>query len=177
MSLGLPEFGTRGSVSAERGFARILKILGWLALAYALGSGLIEWRSAQDIEQALAQARAEQAQNAKASEDTRRSLQRNPDLLTLFASIESAPHAVLKDLTAVLPARVSIPSLKLDYGPDGVVRVEITLVAQSPVDYDRFLTALGRSDRFTDLKPGSETRPGPVRATVSASHRPAGGVR
>ena len=172
MNLGLPEFGSRGqtgrSAPAWRGFG----LLGLVVLAYTLVAGAMEWRSASLSSASLDRARAEVAQAGKSAEDTRRSLLKGADFLTATASVESSPSRVMEDLKGILPQGVSIPVLKIDYTPEALARLDLTVVAQNPEAYDQFLGALSKSPRFAEIKPGAEVRPGLVRATVSVLHRP-----
>ncbi|MBK5254723.1 MAG: PilN domain-containing protein [Vicinamibacteria bacterium] len=177
MSLGLPEFGSRGSADPTAAFWRVVQVSGYVALSYALGLAGTEWWSARSAELALERARAAVTEATRSVEETRRSLQTNGDLLVAVASVESSPDHVLSDLDALLPDGVSLTSLKLEYLPDATTRVDLSVVAATPHAYDRFLSALSKSPAFSDIKPGSESRPGLVKATVNAIHRPRGGVR
>ena len=177
MSLGLPEFGSRGSADASGGAWRIARILGFVALAYALALVATEWRADYSANLSIEKARAEVAQAGRSAEETRRSLQRNSDFLTATASVESSPERVREDLKGVLPQGVFIASLKIDYSKEATTRLDFSVVARAPDAYDRFLSALSKSPLFKDIKPGSESRPGLVRATVTATHRPKAAVR
>ncbi len=172
MSLGLPEFGSRGAPRSAASVWAAIRVLGMGALVYALVVAFGEWRYSIGSAEALDTAQAEVARTARAGDEGRRALQKNPDVLTATASVESSPDLVLQDLQALLPEGVAIPALKIDYGPEGIARVDITVLARRPADYDGFLSALAKSDRFADIRPGSETRPGAVRANVTATHRP-----
>jgi Tfp pilus assembly protein PilN len=173
MSLGLPEFGSRGRES-RGGAWRLVRIAGLLALAYVCVIALIEWRFASASSASLEKARAAVALSGKTAEDARRSLQKAPDLLMAAASVESSPEQVLKDIRQVLPEGVSIVGLKIEYTADALAKLDFTVVARTPNAYDRFLAALARSKHFDAIRPGSESRPGLVRANVLATHRPAG---
>lgn len=174
MSLGLPEFGSRGSTSSGRNAWDLLRALGVAALVYTLAVFALEWRASQTEGQSLARSSEEAARVTSAAEQNRRSLQKNADLLILAASIESSPQRVLEDLNRHLPQGVSVPSLKIEYALDGTTKLDVTVVARSPMEYDQFLDALSRSANFAELRPGAETRPGLVRATLTALHRPGG---
>ena len=174
MSLGLPEFGSRSA--KDDTVWRVLQAAGGLALAYALLIAAIEGRAAWTAERTNERARVEAAQAAASAERARRTLRKEADLLVATASVESSPGRVRKDIEAVLPEGVSLVSLGLDYTPEAVARLDLGVVASGPEAYDRFLIALSKSARFGDIKPGSESRPGLVRATVSATHRPQGGA-
>ena len=78
----------------------------------------------------------------------------------------------MEDLKPLVPPGVAISSLRVEYVADSAARVDLGVVAASPEAYDRFLRALAKSPAFSGIKPGSENRPGPLRATVSALHRP-----
>lgn len=151
--------------------------LGLAVFAFSAALAVIEWRSAYSERRALAQANDEMARVLGPHEQTLRTLQKSPDFLVALASAESSPSRVWDDLSAVLPEGVSIVSLKVDYTPEGSARLDFTVLARNPGAYDRFLSALAASPLFASLKPGSESRPGLVRATLSAVHRPRGGAR
>jgi hypothetical protein len=172
LSLGLPEFGSRSSEA--RPGRRALGIAGGAALAYALLMAAIEGSAAFKAERSNEKARIEAAQAASSAESARRTVRKEPDLLVAAASVESSPARVLQDLEALLPPGVSLVMLKVDYTPEATARLELGVVANGPESYDRFLTALSKAPRFSDIKPGAESRPGLVRATVSAIHRPGG---
>jgi hypothetical protein len=172
MSLGLPDFGSRGGARQHHPFWRVVQGLGFLALAYSLVLAAIEWRSARSADFALKRATTAAAEASRAFGETRGSLQKGADLLVAAASIESSPGRVLKDLSQLLPQGVSLTSLKVEYLPEFAARIDFTVVARTPSSYDRFLDALASSPSFSDIKPGSESRPGLVKATVSAMHRP-----
>ena len=101
---------------------------------------------------------------------------KNADLLIAAQSLESSPASILADLEAVLPQGVVIALFKVDYAPEAFAKVDFTVVANTPHAYDRFLNALSKSKAFSDIKPGSESRPGSVRAVVTANHHPRGVV-
>jgi hypothetical protein len=172
MSLGLPEFGARGEGEAARGRWRVARIAGLMALAYALWVAALEGLGASAAERSGEKARAEVSRLSQSAESARKSLARHPDLLIATASAESSPERVLSDLREVLPEGVLVLSLKIEYLPDASARLEMGVEARGPEAYDRFLETLSKSKRFADIKPGSESRPGLVRATVSARHRP-----
>jgi Tfp pilus assembly protein PilN len=173
MSLGLPEFGSRGRES-RGGVWRVVRIAGFLVLAYVFVVALIEWRFASASSASLEKARAAVALSGKTAEDTRRTLQKAPDVLIAAASVESSPEQVLKDIQQILPEGVFIVGLRIEYTPDALARLDFTVVARTPNAYDRFLAALGKSKHFDAIRPGSESRPGLVRANVLATHRPEG---
>lgn len=177
MSLGLPEFGSRGRRARGRGTARVVGAFGLGVLAYAAVIAAIEGRSSYTERRSLERAREESARVLGPFDQTLRTIQKRPDLLAALASVESSPSRVWDDLSSVLPEGVSIVSLKVDYTPEGSARLDFTVIARSPAAYDRFLSGLSASPLFGALKPGSEIRPGLVRATLSAVHRPRGGAR
>lgn len=177
MSLGLPEFGSRGRTARGREALRLATVLGLVICAYFAVLAALEWRSAFTEGRALEQSRAEVERLLGPAEQTLRTIQKHPDLLIALASVESSPSRVWDDLSTVLPEGVSIVSLKIDYTAEGAARLDFTVLARSPAAYDRFLGTLSTSPLFTALKPGSEIRPGLVRATLSAVHRPQGRVR
>jgi hypothetical protein len=154
-----------------------VRILGFVALAYALAFAATEWRADYSANLSLEKARAEVARAGRSAEETRRSLHNNPDLLIATASVESSPERVRGDLNQVLPQGVFIAGLKIDYLKDATAHLDFSVVARTADAYDRFLSALSKSPRFQDIKPGSESRPGLVRATVTATHRPGAGRR
>lgn len=177
MSLGLPEFGSRGRNATIPGLWRGLQIAGLLVLAYVVVIGVNEWISARKETASLESTRAETAQIMRAADDDRRFFQKNSDLLVAAGSVESSPEIVWQDIQSLTPPAVSIVGLKMDYLPEAPAKVDLSVVAANPEAYDRFLNALARSPLFSDIKPGSENRPGSVRATVTASHRPKGGSK
>lgn len=177
MSLGLPEFGSRGSAEGPGGAWRMVRILGFVALAYSLALAATEWRADYSANLSIQKARAEVERAGRLAEETRRGLQKNPDLFAATASVESSPERVREDLNQVLPHGVFIAGLKIDYLKDATARLEFSVVAATPYAYDRFLSSLSRSPMFKDIKPGSESRPGLVRATVTATHRPGASPR
>ena len=172
MSLGLPEFGSRGSAESGRGFWRIVQITGFVALAYAAAIAAIEGQFVYSADQSLERAREEAAQLGRSAEETKRSIHKSSELLVATASVESSPEQVLLDLNQVLPEGVSLTGLKIEYTPEATARLDFSVVARTPDAYDRFLSALSKSPLFRDIKPGAESRPGLVRATVTAMHRP-----
>lgn len=174
MSLGLPEFGSRGRTTRGRGITRALGALGLGVFAYTLVVAAVEWRAAHSERRSLQDARDQVTRVLGPFEQTLRTIQKSPDILVALASVESSPTRVWDDLSAALPEGVSIVSLKVDYTAEGLARLDFTVLARNPLAYDRFLSALSASPRFASLKPGSEIRPGLVRATLSAVHRPRG---
>lgn len=169
---GLPDFGSRSRLDGAVGFWRAVRVAGVAALGYAAFVALVEGRAAWISGRALNHARDEAARTGLAAEEARKALQKNGDVLTLVASVESSPARVRADLAVVLPPGVEVPSLKIDYAADGVARLDLVVLARSSDTYDRFLAALSKSPRFAEIRPGSEVRPGLVRATVTAVHRP-----
>jgi Tfp pilus assembly protein PilN len=176
MSLGLPEFGSRGRARVGASW-RVLRVLGILALVYVAAASAIEWRTSILETEALQEARNKVAASRKSSDDGRRALLKNADLLIATQSIESSPERVLTDLEAVLPPGVTLTALKLDYQADAPARIDFNVVAATPEAYDRFLSALSKSPSFSDIRPGSESRPGSVHAAVSVNHRPKGAAK
>ncbi len=176
MSLGLPEFGSRGEDPA-RGAWRAVQIAGLVALAYAAAIAVTEGLAASAADQSRQKASAEVAAMAQSAESSRRTLLRNPDLLIAATSVASAPDRVIADMEAILPAGVSVVSYKIDYQQDASAHLDLVVVAGGPEAYDRFLSALSKSKHFSDIRPGAEIRPGLVRATVAAVHRPKGSER
>ncbi|MEO8501771.1 MAG: hypothetical protein ABI565_12700 [Vicinamibacteria bacterium] len=177
MSLGLPEFGSRGAAAEARGRWRAVQVVGAVVLTYALWTAASEGLAASAADRSGGKARAEVASLSQTSESARRTLAKHSDLLIATASVESSPERILEDLREVLPEGVTVVSLKVEYLADASTRLDMGVEARGPEAYDRFLGALSKSPRFTDIKPGSESRPGLVRATVSASHRPGGSGR
>lgn len=148
--------------------------LGLAALAWAVGVAAVEGRSGLVASRSLQKSRAE-VEVARAEGDrTAGWLRRNPDALVAAASIDSSPDRILRDLAPVLPPGVSLVSLRVEYLPEASARLDLSVVAVSPSAYDSFLSNLSNSPSFAAIKPGSESRPGLVRASVSAIHRPAG---
>ena len=176
MSLGLPEFGSHRRALSGDSFWRAVRTLGLIALVCLMAIAGIEGRSAYLANDSLARARAEVEQARRETAEADRLLQKNPDLLVATASIEAAPVRVQEDLDNLRPKGVSIVALRIDYMFDGTSRVELTIVSGTADAYDRFLSALSQSRRFTDIKPGAESRPGLVRATVVATYLPSGTV-
>lgn len=177
MTLGLPEFGSGGASEGGRGFWRFLQFAGLGVVVWVAVVAAAEWRTNSSADQSLERTRAEAGQVGSSAEEARRSLQKNSDLLVATTSVESSPEQVLKDLSPVLPEGVSLTGLKIEYLPDATARLDLSVVARSPDAYDRFLSALSKSPLFGDIKPGSESRPGLVRAIVSAIHRPRGAAK
>lgn len=174
MSLGLPEFGSRGHADEARGAWRGVQIAGLLALAYALAIAATEGMAGSAADRSMEKARSEVAALAQSVESDKRILLKSTDLLVAASSVESSPERVIEDLKEVLPEGVSVTGYKIAYQPDATARLELGVVARGPEAYDRFLGALAKSARFSDIRPGSESRPGLVRATVTALHRPKG---
>lgn len=176
MSLGLPDFGTHRSDDGARALL-LVSGAGFVLLAYVLGVGLLEGRAALLARRWMEKSRDEVAVAKSSAEEFTRGLQKNPDALIATASVESSPSRVWRDLNSVLPAGVFVVSLKVDYMPDASARLDFSVLAASPAAYDRFLAGLSKSPAFTSIKPGSESRPGLVRASVSAVHRPGAGAQ
>jgi hypothetical protein len=172
VSLGLPEFGSRGQADQARGLWRGLQIAGYVALAYAIVIAATERIDAYSADRSLEKARTEVATLAQSAETGKRMLVKSADLLVAASSVESSPARVIADLREILPEGVSITTYKIDYLPDASARVDLGVIARGPEAYDRFLSALSKSEHFRDIRPGSESRPGLVRATVTAIHRP-----
>ncbi len=172
MSLGLPEFGSRGQADDASGRWNGVRIAGFVALSYALAIAISEGLAANAADRSMAKASAEAAAMAQSAESARRALLKSADLQIAASSVESSPEHVFADLRELLPEGVSPTTYKIEYQPDGLARVDLGIVARSPEAYDRFLSALSKSKRFRDIRPGSEIRPGLVRATVTALHRP-----
>ena len=133
----------------------------------------MEWRSESLAASSLDRAKAQMAASRRRADEEKRSLQKNADVMVATTSVESAPARVLRDLQQVLPEGVLLSALKIDYLPDATARLDFTVIARTPEAYDRFLSALSKSPLFGEIRPGSESRPGLVRATVSAIHRAA----
>lgn len=176
MSLGLPRFGAHPKGVAHPAVGAV-RTLGFVALAYALVIAAIEGRAAFLADRALERSRLQVARVKGEAEQLKGSMRKNPDTLVAIASVESSPERVFKDLISVLPPGVSLVSFKVEYVDDAFARLDFSVVAANPSAYDRFLANLSGSPLFRGIKPGSESRPGLVRATVSAIHRPAGGGR
>lgn len=172
MSLGLPDFGSRGAHGSVSRLLRTVQGLGLAALAFTLFNLALQAQLAYSERASLDRARAEVARSNNTAEDIRRRVAKNADILAATASVESAPERAMMDLDAILPNGVSIPALRIEYTQEGAARIEITVVARTAIAYDQFLAALSHSPRFGDIRPGSEVRPGLVRATVLATHLP-----
>ena len=172
MSLGLPEFGSRGRDDEVRGGWRAAQVAGLVALAYALTVAVTEGMAANASDRSARKAMAEVAAMSQSAESARRTLVKSPDLLIATSSVESSPARVIADLRDILPEGVSVTSYRIEYQADATARVDLGVVARGPEAYDRFLSALSKSARFSDIRPGSESRPGLVRATVTSIHRP-----
>jgi hypothetical protein len=151
-----------------------VRISGFIALAYAVAVTLSEGLSAWDEDRSMQKASAEVSAMAQSADGARKLLLRSPEVLTASSSLESSPDRVLADLRELLPAGVSVVSYKIEYLLESPARVELGVVAQGPEVYDRFLSALSKSKRFGEIRPGSESRPGLVRATVLLLHHPKG---
>ena len=174
MSLRLPAFGSRGGVDEARSLWRGAQVAGYVALAYALAIAVTEGVAASSANRSIQKTMAEVAVATRSAESARRMLIKSPDLLVAASSVESSPDRVIADLMEILPGGVTLMSCRIEYAPDGFARVEVGVVARGPEAYDRFLNALSKSRRFGDIRPGSESRPGLVRATVAVVHRPKG---
>ena len=174
MSLGLPEFGSRGPADEAGGAWRGVQIAGLLALAYALAVAATEGMAGSSADRSMEKARSEVAALAQSVESDKRMLFKSADLLVAASSVESSPERVIADLREIVPEGVTVTSYKIEYQPDATARVDLGVVARGPEAYDRFLAALSKSAHFSDIRPGSESRPGLVRATVTAIHRPKG---
>ncbi len=177
MSLGLPEFGSRGPADEARGVWRAVRVAGFAALAYALAVAASEGMAGSSADRSMQKATAEVATLAQTAESARRTLLKSSDLLVAASSVESSPEQVMRDLAEILPEGVAVVSYRFEYQPDATARVDLGVVARGPAAYDRFLSALSKSERFSDIRPGSESRPGLVRATVVVLHRPKGVAR
>ncbi len=176
MSLGLPRFGIHPGKGHYR-LALVVRALGFVALVYAAATAALEGRAAFLADRALEASRSEVARARGQAEQLSRSIRKNPDALIATASVESSPERVLKDLNSVLPPGVSVVGFKVDYTDDARALLDLSVVAATPEAYDLFLANLSASPLFRAIKPGSESRPGLVRAGVSAVHRPSGGAR
>jgi hypothetical protein len=176
MSLGLPRFGAHPRRVSHPALG-VVRALGFAALAYALLIAAVEGRSALLADRALEKSRLEVARAQAEADRLKGSIRKNPDTLIATASVESSPERVFKDLNSVLPSGVSLVGFKVEYLDDASARLDFSVVAATPAAYDRFLANLSASPLFRGIKPGSESRPGLVRATVSAVHRPAGVAR
>ncbi len=176
MSLGLPRFGAHPRRVSHPALG-VVRTLGLVALAYVLLIGALEGRAAFLANRALEKSRSEVARARGEAEQLDRSIRKAPDALIATASVESSPQRVFKDLNSVLPAGVSLVGFKVEYVDDASARLDFSVVAATPAAYDRFLANLSASPLFRGIKPGSESRPGLVRATVSAVHRPAAGAQ
>ncbi len=174
MSLGLPEFGAAGVSGGGGPVWGFIRSLGLAALVYSLASCALSWNAGRLAREALDRARGEATLARSTADEARKRLSKNADWSIALASVESSPQHILADLNPLLPAGVSIASLRVEYTSETTARVDLGVISVSPEAYDRFLRALAHSRTFTDIKPGSENRPGPLRATVSAVHRPAG---
>lgn len=172
MSLGLPEFGSRGQADETHGLWRAVQIAGYVALAYAIAIAVTERIDAYSLDRSMEKARTEVATLAQSAESEKRTLAKSADLLVASSSVESSPERVIADLREILPEGVSVTSYKIDYLPDASARVELGVIARGPEAYDRFLSALSKSQHFRDLRPGSESRPGLVKAAVTVVHHP-----
>jgi len=177
VSLGLPEFGSRGQGDEARGAWRAVRIAGFVVAAYALVAAASEGFSAYTEDRSTQKAADEVSAMTQAADSAHRTLAKSPDLLTAASSVASSPERVIADLRELLPGGVSIVSYKIEYLPEAPARVELGVVAQGPQAYDRFLNALSKSRQFGDIRPGSESRPGLVRATVVVLHHPKGTER
>lgn len=177
MSLGLPEFGSRGGADRTSGLWQGARVAGYVALAYALAVAVTEGMAASSADRSIRNTMAEVAVATRSAESARRTLLKSPDLLIAASSVESSPERVVADLMEILPEGVTLTSCRIEYAPDALARVEVGVVARSPEAYDLFLSALSRSERFGDIRPGTESRPGLVRATVAVLHRPKGVAR
>lgn len=174
MSLDLPRFGSYPRRATPPGIG-VVRTLGLVTLAYVLLISAFEGRGAFLADRAIEKSRSEVARARGEAERFNRSLRKSSDTLIATASVESSPERIFKDLNSVLPAGVSLVSFKVEYFDDASARLDFSVAAATPAAYDRFLANLSASPRFRGIKPGSESRPGLVRATVSAVHRPAGG--
>lgn len=171
MSLGLPQFGSHGRPKRSGMFG--VRLAGFVVLAYVLFAVALEWRSSLVESGSIERARAELSEARNAADAMTRGLQKSSDTVVALASIRSSPARVWSDVSGVLPDGVSISSLKVDYLPDATARLDFAVVARNPEAYDLFLARLSNSPIFSAIQPGDESRPGLVRATVSAIHRPA----
>lgn len=177
MSLGLPDFASQENRSSSTALLGVIRLFGIAVLAGALIITLMEWRSLTSADRALGEARDRARDLARSADELQRLLQGNADLLIAATSVESSPERVLADLRGLLPEGVSLNGFKVDYAFDGTAKAEFTVLARTPAAYDRFLEALSASAVFVDIRPGAESRPGLVKATVGANHRRPGGER
>jgi len=98
VSLGLPEFGSRGPEDEARGIWRVVQIAGFAALAYALAMAATEGMAASSAERSMEKARAEVATLAQSAEAAKRTLLKSADLLVAASSVESSPARVVAEL-------------------------------------------------------------------------------
>jgi hypothetical protein len=169
VSLPLPDFARE---ARERSVLAPLIFRSGLVVTAGLGivTAFLMW-SNRDIASATSRQRNE-LDRARTEDDAAKALlrARAADLIAT-ASVESSPRAILGDLIAVLPGGVSLRSLKAQYEADGRALVEMRVRARASADYDEFLDALSRSTAFADIRPGSESRQGPLEASLTAVHR------
>lgn len=177
MSLGLPQFGTHRRDGASGRAERIARGLGFAVLAWVIVVAATEGRAGWLANRSLENSRQQMEAASAAADRTAALLRKHPDALVATASVDSSPDRVFRDLVSVLPPGVSLASLKVDYLADASARLDMSVVAASPSAYDRFLSNLSKSPSFAAIKPGVESRPGLVRASVSAVHRPSGANR
>jgi Tfp pilus assembly protein PilN len=83
-------------------------------------------------------------------------------------SAEAPPPRVVAALAQMLPRDVRLETLTLLYNDQ--LEVEMTLIARSAADYDRFLQALESSPAFDRIVLGDESRADAVRAFVRARY-------
>lgn len=177
MSLGLPQFGTHRTEDISGRAEKVARGLGFAVLAWVIAVAAIEGRAGWISNRSLEKSRQDVDAAGAAADRVAATLRKHPDALVATASVDSSPDRVLEDLVPVLPAGVSLTGLKVDYLPDATARLDLSIVAASPSAYDRFLSNLSKSSSFAAIRPGAESRPGLVRASVSAVHRPAGASR
>ena len=138
MSLGLPEFGSRGA-PVRAGLWEVLRFAGLLALAYAVAMAAIEWRSESLAASSLQHARAQLALTRRQAEEVKGVFRRTPMSWSRPAASSPLRPGCFRDLQQVLPEGVFLVAVRIDYQPDTPARLDFSVVARTPEAYDRFL--------------------------------------
>lgn len=168
MSLDLPNFARRTSRGPSGAW---IERLGWIALGVVLFGAAWRWMGTRDVDAVLARTRADVASLRATESEAKKSVRSSPTLLIAMVSVESAPTAILKDLSTALPPDVAVETLSVRYSEDGFARLDLKVLARSAAAYDRFLETLEASPYFDEIQPGSESRQGPLTASLTARYR------
>jgi len=143
-----------------------LVVAGALALAWSAGEA---WSTGRAL--ASARAAAERLSEESAADRGQSGLRgRDGEVGAFVLTLQAPPPGVFAALAQALPEDVRFERTAFAYGDE--LRVKLDVVARDAFAYDRFLDRLLRSEHFRSVTPGSETRDGAVRSTVSLVFAP-----